>query len=604
MPEKRIERRLAAILAADIAGYSRMMGADEAGTLGLLRELRANVLDPAVSYHHGRLVKVMGDGALVEFASAVDAVECAVAIQGAMAAHNATRTGLAPIEFRIGVNLGDIVIEGDDIFGDGVNVAARLEAQAPRNGILVSDAIHAQVRGKIGVVLEDAGELALKNIAQPVRVWRWGGEAGAPQSARPAAVLPESGPNGPESGPAAGADMPSVAVLPFTNMSNDPEQEYFSDGISEDIITDLSKVTGLMVVARNSSFTYKGRNHDVRVVGRELGVGSVLEGSIRRAGNRVRITAQLVDARTGGHLWADRYDRELTDIFAVQDEVTLRIVDALKVTLKPAELTRVLEGGTRNLRAHDFMLRARELQAELLRGLVQGRDKMDQALALMREAIEADPDFALPYAYMAMLYTLEFNNNWLKIPDALDQAERYAKLALEKDPQEPVAHNAAAVVGIFLDRLDEARAHCERALELNPSFATAYSTLGNILMFQGHPEDAVPNMERAMRLDPVSRYHYVHFVGMAQMMMGHYAEAVETFHERIRLAPTTDLSRSFLASALGHLGRIDEAQTVWAELIALNPEYSAARHYARLPFRRPEDKGRMAEGVRRAGIEI
>lgn len=584
MNETRLQRRLAAILAADVVGYSRMMGADEAGTLAALRDVWGGRFNPAVAAHGGRIVKMMGDGALVEFASAVDAVECAVAVQGGMAEFNAGRSG-PPIEFRIGVNLGDIVIEGDDILGDGVNVAARLEAQAPKNGLLVSDAVHAQVRGKVGVEFADAGELALKNIAVPVRVWRWGGEPGAAAVAAPAF-----------------AEQPSVAVLPFTNMSNDPEQEYFSDGISEDIITDLSKVAGLMVVARNSSFAYKGRTHDVRVVGRELGVTSVLEGSIRRAGNRVRITAQLVDARTGGHLWADRYDRDLTDIFEVQDEVTLQIVGALKVTLKPVERARVVEGGTRNLVAHDFMLRAREMQVELLRGTVDGRAKIEQAMAMLRDAIAADPDYALPYGYMAMLYTLEFNNNWMKIPDALEQAERFAILALEKDPDEPVAYNAAAVVGIYVDRLEEARANCERALELNPNFATSYGTLGNVLMFLGQPEEAVPNLERAIRLDPVFGYHYMHFLGMARMMLGDYAGAAETFRERIRLAPGTDLSRSFLASALGHLGQPEEARAVWAELRALNPDYSAAAHYGRLPFRRPEDKGRMAEGLRLAGI--
>ncbi len=585
MTETRLQRRLAAILAADVVGYSKMMGADEAGTLTALRAVWAERFNPCVAAHGGRIVKMMGDGALVEFGSAVDAVECAVAVQGRMAEFNKGRDS-APIEFRIGVNLGDIVIEGDDILGDGVNVAARLESQAPKNGLLVSESVHAQVRGKVAVEFSDAGELSLKNIAHPVRVWRWGGEGGLAVAPQPRA---EEG--------------PSIAVLPFTNMSNDPEQEYFSDGISEDIITDLSKVAGLMVVARNSSFAYKGRTHDVRVVGRELGVASVLEGSIRRAGNRVRITAQLVDARTGGHLWADRYDRELTDIFDLQDEVTLQIVGALKVTLRPVERARLVEGGTRNLVAHDFMLRAREMQIELLRGTVDGREKLERAMVLLNDAIAADPDYALPYAYTSMLYTLEFNNNWLKVPDALEKAQEYAVLALQKDPDEPMAYNAAAVVGIYIDRLDEARANCERALELNPSFATSFGTLGNVLMFLGHPEEAVQNLERAIRLDPLFNYHYMHFVGIGRMMMGEYPEAVATFRERIRLAPSTDLSRAFLVSALGHVGEIDEARRVWAELRALNPAYSAQTHFGRLPFRRPGDRERLFEGLGRAGID-
>ena len=405
MPEPRAQRRLAAILAADVAGYSRAMGADEAGTLAALRELWAQRFNPAVAAHRGRIVKMMGDGALVEFASAVDAVDCALAVQTAMADFNTSRPGQQPIELRIGINLGDIVIDGDDIFGDGVNVAARLESQAPRSGILVSDSVHAQIKGKIGAVFVDAGELSLKNIETPIRAWRWGGD------------------DTPAKAPPATGNKPSIAVLPFTNMSGDPEQEYFSDGITEDIITDLSKIAGLMVVARNSSFAYKNKSPDIRAVGRELGVRSVLEGSIRRAGNRVRITAQLIDAATGGHLWAERYDRDLTDIFALQDEVTQRIVEALKITLRPAERVLLAASRTSNVEAHDCFLRGREL---MINTVSKDREFFDRVVAIFRRAIELDPGYAEPYGGLAMAYCLDFQNGWAGTPDALNVAAHFA----------------------------------------------------------------------------------------------------------------------------------------------------------------------------------
>ena len=324
MAEERLQRRLAAILSADVVGYSRLMGIDEARTLARLNSLRRELIDPAIAAHSGRIVKLMGDGALVEFASAVDAVTCAIEIQKRLRDHDAASTEGDPIRFRIGINVGDIIIEGDDILGDGVNIAARIEGIAEPGGISISEDAWRQVQGKVAANFVDAGEQSLKNIARPVRVYRLElarKAASGPEAARPILAPP---------------DKPSIAVLPFTNMSGDPEQEYFSDGISEDVITDLSKIAGLMVISRNSSFTYKGRPVDTRAVGRDLGVRSVLEGSVRRAGNRVKITAQLIDAATGGHLWAERYDRDLTDLFAVQDDVTRRIVEALKVSLQPS----------------------------------------------------------------------------------------------------------------------------------------------------------------------------------------------------------------------------------------------------------------------------
>ena len=588
MTKTRAHRRLAAILAADVAGYSRLMGADEAGTLARLRDMWARRFNPAVLTHRGRIVKMMGDGALVEFASAVDAVECAIAIQDTMRSHNKLGPRQQAIELRIGVNLGDIVIEGDDIFGDGVNIAARLEGQAPRSGILISDSVHMQIKGKVNFVFVDAGALMLKNIAGPLRAWRWGGDG--QELPVPADIT--DGSDG----------QPSIAVLPFTNMSGDPEQEYFSDGITEDIITDLSRIAGLMVVARNSSFAYKGKTPDIRTVGRELCVTSVLEGSIRRAGNRVRITAQLINAKTGRHLWAERYDRDLTDIFAVQDEVTLQIVGALRVTLRPKEKALLEDSHATDIEAHDSFLRGRELTFELFRSVSNGREVFEKVVAAHSRSIELDPSFSGPYGGLAYVYILEYQNHWVNIPDALDLAAHFSALALTKNPNDAFAHFTSAVSKIWSRDLEGAKAAVEKALDLNPNFALAYSARGHIETCMGNPSAAIPDLERARRLDPAFAHQYLHFMGFAYLLAGQYATAAATFRERINLTPKTDLSRAFLASALGHLGHIDEARRVWGELMEINPKYSFAEHLARQPFQNPAIGDAITEGLTKAGL--
>ena len=407
MTEQRINRRLAAILAADVVGYSRLMGADEAGTLASLKRHREAVFDPAVAAHNGRIVKLIGDGVIAEFGSVVDAVSCALSVQRSSARTPDQSASQRAIVLRIGINLGDVIIEGDDIYGDGVNIAARLEPLAEPGGICVSSIVNESVGNRIDVRFQDGGEISVKNIDRPIRVWKWHPSATAPTAARSNAAKSE-----------ASVAAASIAVLPFTNMSGDPEQEYFSDGVSEDIITDLSKIAGLTVIARNSSFTYKGRSVDVRTIGSDLGVRSVLEGSIRRAGNRVRITAQLIDAATGAHLWADRYDRDLTDIFAVQDEVVERIVGALAVTLTQGEQQRLRRHGTSNVEAYERWLRARAL---LTRGT---RELIIQARAMYRQAIEFDLNFAAPHAGLAFAAIADYASGWA--PDtaqALVEAE-------------------------------------------------------------------------------------------------------------------------------------------------------------------------------------
>ena len=395
------------------------------------------------------------------------------------------------------------------------------------------------------------------------------------------------------------SDRPSIAVLPFANFSGDKDQDYFADGISEDIITDLSKIAGLMVISRNSTFTYKGKAIDAKQVGRDLGVRYVLEGSVRKADNRVRITGQLIDAATGGHLWAERYDRHLTDIFEIQDDVTRRIVDALKVTLSPAENARLADSVTHNIDAYDLFIRGREF----LLGENKNRDKFVQSLKLFTRALELDPNYSEAYAGLSWAYNFDYSNRWSDNPDnSLQVAKHNAELAIQKDPNEPLAHFVASLAAIFGKDLDGAKSEAENALSLNPNFALAYATLGTICAYSGQPLAAIPVIERAMRLDPAWSQQYLHFLGTAYLLAGKYETAAALLRQRVLLVPGTDLTRAILASALGHLGENDEARRVWRELKEINPKYSFNEHFARQPFKREEDVKRIAEGLAKAGL--
>ena len=585
MAEERLQRRLAAIMSADVVGYSRLMGTDEAGTLSRLNTLRRELIDPAIAAHSGRIVKLMGDGALVEFASAVDAVTCAIEIQRQLRAHDASSEA-NPIQFRIGINVGDIISEGEDILGDGVNIAARIEGIAEPGGISISEDAWRQVQGKVTANFINLGEQSLKNIARPVRVYRL-------DLARKAASRTEA------ARPLVPPSKPSIAVLPFTNMSGDPEQEYFSDGISEDVITDLSKIAGLMVISRNSSFTYKGRPVDTRAVGRDLGVRSVLEGSVRRAGNHVRITAQLIDAASGGHLWAERYDRDLTDLFSVQDDVTRRIVEALEHTLSPAEKTRIADSGTRNIDAYDCFLRGREF----LLGETKNRDKFEQSITFFRRALELDSNYSRAYAGLGWAYVYDYQNRWSDNSNiSLVLAKSNADQAITTDPNEPLGRIVASLVATFEKDFTEAKSEADIALSLNPNSSEALACLGNICTFSGRPSEAIPLIERAMRLDPVYRQQYLHLLGVASLLAGKYENAAVLLRQRIRLVPRTDFTRAVLVSALGHLGEVDEARRVWRELKEINPQYSFGEHFARQPFKNEEDVQRIAEGLAKAGL--
>jgi adenylate cyclase len=519
MAEARLQRRLSAILAADIVGYTRLMESDEAGTLVALRRIWTDTFNPAVAAHRGRVVKMIGDGALVEFASVVDAVECAVAIQEAMADHNSSRPDREPIEFRIGVNLGDIVIDGNDIFGDGVIVATRLEGRAPKNGILASDAVYAQVKGKIGVAFADAGELALKNIEAPIRVWRWPGE-NAPEDTL-------------EISPLEPGDVPSIAVMPFVTMSDDPEQEYFADGLVEDIITTLSKLAGLRVIARNSTFVYKGQSADVREVAKQLGVRYVLEGSIRKSANRIRITAQLIDANTGSHIWAERYDRAIDDIFAVQDEITLVVATEMQVKLTEGEQARLRYTTTSSIEAWTYWVQGlsyfnREVAEE----------NMGAALANWTKALALDPGSASLHAMVGFIHYLDARFGWWDDRlTAQQKARTFAERAMELDPENADANVTSSLSMLQRGHYDEAAALVRHAARLAPGSAHAATMACFVLAFAGYAGEAVPHGERALPLSPSYPGYFLGTLGNAYRLAGRTEEAIAAFKAYHAQAP-------------------------------------------------------------------
>ena len=581
MAEQRVERRLSAILAADIAGYSALMGADEARTVRDLKGHQAVVL-PMIGEFAGRVIDTAGDGILAEFPSIVNAVECAVAIQTTMAERNAAIEPAHRMQFRVGINIGDVVYDDVRIYGDGINVAARLEGVAEAGGICVSSKVYDEIDGRLDLVFQDIGEQQLKNIARPVRAYRIRLDGAAAPVAAPAPALP---------------DKPSIAVLPFANMSGDLEQEYFADGMTEDLITDLSKISGLFVIARNSSFAYKGRSVKVQEIGRDLGVRFVLEGSVRKAGNRVRITAQLIDAGNGGHLWAERFDRELADIFATQDEVIAKIVGVLAVALTQSEERRMRRHSTENVEAYQVWLRGREL---LIRG---SRELVAQASAMYRHAIEIDVNFPAPHVGLALAGIADYVSDWAPDPEqALNEAERWARRALELNDQEPVSHMALGNVLLWRRDHGGALAEFRRMIDLNPNFAQGYGAMGLAQMYAGEPAEALKSIAVAMRLDPLYPSMLLHFLAQANFSLGDYEAAARQLLERIARTPGTDASRMLLASCYGHLGRVEDAKAAWAELLKVNPDFSLAQRARVLPYKNPDDFQRIVDGLAKAGV--
>ncbi len=578
----REQRRLAAIMSADVVGYSRLMGQSESGTLARLKAARADVVDPAIAEHGGRIVKTTGDGLLIEFSSAIDAVQCGIAVQSSMAERVDGATDDV-LRYRIGVHVGDIIIDGEDIFGDGVNIAARIEGLAEPGGVAISDTVSQHLRGHVDVAFVDRGEHAVKNIDRPLHVWGWkpGGEANG------AATLAEPAPS----------ERPSIAVLPFDNMSGDSEQGYFADGITEDIITDLSKVSGLLVIARNSSFAYKGKAPDIRQVSRELGVRYVLEGSVRRAANRIRINAQMIDGATGGHLWAERYDRDLEDIFEVQDEVTRTIVGALKVHLTEGEKALRESRGKIDPEAYDLLVRARQMMLQLR------PDASLQARAMLERVIALGSGVAIAYARLSIITFADYANRWNDATvDNLAQAVELAGKAIEADEGEPQGHIALALALCWQKRLDEAEIPAKRAVELDPNSADAYTGLGTVCEYQGKAEDAVALYTHAHRLDPQWDMA-LHFMGRALFALGRLDEAEAVFKRRLTFTPNSDMTRFYLACLYGLTGQHEEARAMWAEVLKVNPDFSVEYVRQSLPYADPSWIDRAIEGLRQANIE-
>ena len=625
-----MERRLAAILAADVVGYTRLMGADEAGTLARLKALRGEVIDPEIAAHNGRLVKLMGDGALVEFASVVDAVACAVAIQREMAARDEDMPEDRRITFRIGINLGDVIVDGDDIYGDGVNIAARLEGLAEPGGICVSRTVFNHVKGKVDFGFDDLGEREVKNIPEPVRIFKVLLDAPAAEhTAAPAPAAKRSlrwplaaaglvalvivaglalwqRPWEPREEPASVEamafplpDRPSIAVLPFINMSDDPNQDYFADGMTEDLITDLSKLSGLFVIARNSSFSYKGQQVKVRQVAEELGVRYVLEGSVRRAGDQVRINAQLIDATTGGHLWAERYDGTLADIFALQDRVTEKIVSALAVKLT-IEDRKALENSVRplNLDAYEYVLRGRAKLAQA------NRQATIEARKLFEKAIEADPKYARAYVNLGLLHYHEWRYWGVDRDRNMARALELARKAITLADASAGAHVLLALVLQFRGEHEAADREADRVLSIRGLQAETLGNLGGYLWRAVRYREVVDILERAIRLDPLHTPDWLMWLGHSYLRLELSETATAVLERAVKRAPDYVAVHLYLAMSYAMLDRMEEARTQMNEVLRINPKFSIEAYvrYAGRNFRYRGALDRDAEIMARIGF--
>ena len=588
MTEERVERRLTAILAADIAGYSRLMGADEEGTLAALKTLRREVADPKIKEHRGRIVNTSGDGLLSEFASVVDAIRCAVEVQREMAARNADVKPEQRIEFRIGINLGDIIIEGNDIFGDGVNIAARLEALAEPGGICVSRVVRDQVRDKLAISLEDMGEQQVKNIARPVRAYR---AVLAERADRPGIPLETAASR-------TVPDRPSIAVLPFTNVSGDSEQEYFVDGITEDIITALSKWRWFLVIARNSSFAYKGRPVDLKEVGRDLGVRYLLEGSMRRAGQRVRISSQLIDIATGTHLWAERYDLDLIDIFAVQDDITSRVVAAIEPALSRAESQRVIAKRPENMGAWDYCQR----------GFwhVHKGTRADGATAygLFKQALALDPNLADAHLGLARALIVQWDFGSVEdFAPLVGQARESALQAVALDSENPQAQYVLAQTSHWAGDVRAAITHANRAIELNGNFALGHFYLGIGLSLDGRHEEALEAIETGWRLSPRDPRASTWLANKARVFyhLSRYDEAIETALLARRIRPHA-YGFLVLVASYAQLGRDEEVIRALTDIDAFPAGSEKTTRWYLDRYADPVAREHMADGLRKAGL--
>ncbi|RQH07180.1 adenylate/guanylate cyclase domain-containing protein [Bradyrhizobium sp. RP6] len=580
------ERRLAAVLAADMVGFSRLMEVDEAGTLARLKTHRVELIDPAIAKNRGRIIKTTGDGMLAEFYSVVDAVLCAAEVQRRMARRNADVPPPRWIQFRIGINLGDVIVDQSDIFGDGVNIAARLEALAEPGGICVSGAVRDQVGDRLdGVQFDDLGEQSVKNIARPIRVFRIRlveGPAGPPGGSNTAATPPGV------------SKKPSIAVLPFANMSGDPEQEFFADGLTEDIITELSRFHDLLVISRNSTFVYKGKAVKVQDIGREFGVDYVIEGSVRKAGERVRVTVQLIDAETDRHIWAERYDRELQDIFAIQDEMTRAIVATLPGRVEAATHDRTKRKPTDNMPAYECVLAAKLLHHR------STRDDNAQAQTLLNRALAMDPNYAHAHAWKACVLGQCWIYGWCADREAtFEQVASELETALALDDNDADVHRILAALNLTRHDYEKATYHQERALALNPNYDLVVVQQGELLTWLGLPEEGIDWIRKAMRLNPYHPERFWSHLGRAYYCAEKYAEAAEAFS---RITRPDYTHHAFLAATFAQMTNAVAAGAHAAEVLKREPGFSVAAHLATLHYKRELDRQRHEAGLIAAGL--
>ncbi len=587
MTEERVQRRLAAILVADVAGFSRLMETDEEGTLVTLTSHRTDLIDPCVAKHRGRIVKTTGDGFLAEFASVVEAVHCAEAIQRGMKQRNSANSPKHRIEFRIGINLGDVIVQDDDIFGDGVNVAARLEGLAEPGGVCVSDMVHQGIGSKLDLSFDDLGPQRVKNIGEPVRAFRlrFGGPANASgKQMHGTPPLP---------------DKPSIAVLPFDNLSGDPEQEYFSDGITEDIITELSKLSGLFVIARHSAFTYKGKSVTLKQVGRELGVRYLLEGSVRRAQDRLRITVQLVDTSSDHHLWAERFDRDLEDVFAVQEEVARSVAAALAVALKPGEGRRLSRSPTENVDAYDIYLRSRATLWP------PTRENNLTARSAYRRITDIDPSFAGGYAGLSLTHSFAAMFGHSERPEEDERiAMEMARSAVARDGDFAPGHSALGLAHTVSGQHDDALACARRAVELQPGDADVQTFSAFSYFFAGQIEDAYNAITAALRLDPqYVNGPYLNVLGVVCFCAGRYEEAIDAFKRNVeRGGPQAPPAVAFRTASYSAAGLKREAEKSAKELLTFMPNFSLSRFRMLYLFKDRSVTERVIAALREAGL--
>jgi adenylate cyclase len=591
LPSERVERRLAAVLAADVAGYSRLMGRDEERTHEQLRTFRKTLVDPEIAAHRGRIVKNTGDGMLVEFASAVDAARCAVDIQRAIAKANADVSPEFRIEFRIGIHVGDIIIDDDDIFGDGVNIAARLEGVAEPGGVCISDDAHRQIRGKIDVVFDDIGQQTLKNIAEPMRAWRVR-PADEASSAIPSTSPPVQVRN------LALPDKPSIVVLPFDNMSAEPGQDYLADGIVEAITAALSCIRSFFVIARSSAFTYKGRATNAREVGKELGVAYLLEGSVQKAGNRLRIIVQLIETEGGAHVWSSRFDGAIDDFFDFEDRITEQVAGALQPSIRIAEIERSRRKRPQDLGSYDFTMRAMPHVWAL------EKEESAKALELLEKALAIEPQYPLALSLAGWCHAQRSVYNWADdIAESQAMARRLAERAAEMSGDDPITLAVLGAVHTFVRNHGTARVLLERAVTLDPNAAWAWSRLGWLENYADQPQKAIGNFERALRLSPIDPMNFNNYVGIgsAHEVAQEYDQAASFYRRALEERPNASWIYRNLASVLSGAGRVDEAKQVFAELMRYYPELTISRFKQAMVFS-PAVLDRMAENLRKLGL--